>query len=285
MTFQNILSQTFDRQDVRLFEFRRGNTIVRFAAARSMRRNQPFTFGGLIWLGEAITHSAITHSADFRRTEFTVTLPASNTFATAFPGPATLERTEVSIFRTHANDPDGEVIAFAHGVFTQAIPRSEQNNGGRTHIDLVFQNPLALRRGSGIGRTINPLCDHEHYGPAGCMLNIADFQIDGTVSAINGRVLTINEAFPLTPGDLIQGRLDFGPIREVIKNHEGAQVTLQNVPRALIDEFEANGTAAVKIAPGCNLSTARCENRFNNLPRHGGFPRVDESVFDGRSFV
>ena len=46
------------------------------------------------------------------------------------------------------------------------------------------------------------------------------------------------------------------------------------------------GSAAVEIAPGCDLRRATCAGRFNNLLNFGGFPDIPgRNPFGGGSII
>jgi len=113
-------------------------------------------------------------------------------------------------------------------------------------------------------------CRHAVYF-TGCNLNRALFQSAGTVSAVDGLVLTIAEAALAPAGDFKAGIVDWGGLLGWVRAHSGSQVTLTAPIPGLADAVAADGSAAVTLAPGCDQSNSRCHNRFGNILNNGGF--------------
>ena len=96
-------------------------------------------------------------------------------------------------------------------------------------------------------------------------------------------------AQPLPPirfaGLIIEGGiLSYDGVRRMIVRHQGSELTLATPFPALAAAVEGSASAAVTIAPGCDKSLQTCLNRFDNIPRFGGFPQMTDNPFQRRVF-
>ena len=134
-------------------------------------------------------------------------------------------------------------------------------------------------------KVIQGPCDHALYDQATCGLNIATYQVTGTITAVDSATstLTITEAALAPDGDYDSGFLTYQGIHWQIESHTGDQVEMFNMPDVVLqmiaDEITANGSDTSLIAPGCNRTTTRCNSRFNNIDNNGGFPFATESLY------
>jgi len=109
------------------------------------------------------------------------------------------------------------------------------------------------------------LCRHVLFDPL-CGLSTSAFEFSGTVSAVDGVLVTVpglnGQADGYYNGYAQFGSYDF----RMIVNHVGNEITLYSaVPDLSVG-------AAALVYPGCNHSEANCTAKFSNLLNYGGFP-------------
>lgn len=123
-------------------------------------------------------------------------------------------------------------------------------------------------------------CPYSIYDES-CGVNKATFALSGTISAINGNVVTIDGIGSPTAGDFNGGILDY---IHPVKGAEALAIEEQggNTFRIFGSVNDLWVGMAVSVAPGCNQTPARCINRFNNYVRNGGFSMLPlRSPFNG----
>jgi len=196
--------------------------------------------------------------------------------------PALLDN--VRIFRGQVNDtgvtvdtdgtlnlPAAAVITYFRGtVATVAFEGSSAELRVRGRNDVLDRN---LPK-----RTYRNLCNHVLYD-AGCQVNPASFQYTVTITAINGKVLTVSgipdiagpvDAAFFDGGILLQSLTGDARMIQVLTRTGGGNGTIQ-----VIIPFESvtlGGTLLLRA--GCNHSLPTCIAKFANGRRYGGFPTV-----------
>ena len=231
------------------------------------------------WLHEpGLSHGEIRHTGNLNQQLVDVTFPASSPFAQAFLDPYYAMAAELTIMQVDEADPDQELIYdFRGGIY--ARPR------GQGRIKLQFADELISFKRKALVKVIQGPCDHALYDQATCGLNIATYQVTGTITAVDSATstLTITEAALAPDGDYDSGFLTYQGIHWQIESHTGDQVEMFNMPDVVLqmiaDEITANGSDTSLIAPGCNRTTTRCNSRFNNIDNNGGFPFATESLY------
>lgn len=142
---------------------------------------------------------------------------------------------------------------------------------GKAEIVFGFESIFTSMRRPGLRARYQRPCRHVLYR-RGCWLNKADFAVPGTVSAINGNVVTVSAAASAEANEFFTGMLEApdGTLRFIVA-HAGALLTLQRPIASLNAEFESSGPVSVTLYPGCDRTPARCNTRFANGDNHGGF--------------
>ena len=234
---------------------------------------------GETWLPSSISHSEIEKTGNIEKQEFKLVFPLSDIFARTFLATSN-NITTFTAWRGHRNDVSEELKVYYKGRVVGAHDRT------RT-IEVKIESIFTSMRRPGLRARWQRPCRWVLYRD-GCNLTRSDFEVASTVTAIVGFVLTVPEAAgaisaPVDAGDYIGGIVNFGGQLGFVENHVGDQVTLTSSILGLADEVSAEGSAAILISPGCNLSLARCTDRFANDINHGGFPYLpSKNPFDVR---
>ena len=259
-----------------LYAFSQGATTVRFTTAVDV--GDTFDHGGNQFTGEAISHSQIRSSGRPEKEEIEFRFPIANTFAQA-ARLTTGQSVSFTIWDLERDDPDAEARVIRKG----SIGAGRTVGKHITLTGLVLSTNLALGGQSVVADT---LCNWRLYQPDTCRLDIADFQVAGTVTAISGLTLTIAEAAAAPDGDYTNGILEYGGELRPIERQVGDQVTLLEALPALTAAFGVSGSEPVLIAPGCDKTEPRCLGRFNNLVNAMMWPRIATGdVFGGGAAV
>lgn len=158
--------------------------------------------------------------------------------------------------------------------------RRDVRSGAR----VIKVEPLSVSQSRlGVHRVAQPNCNLELYGPL-CRLNRDDWEHETTVTAISGRVVTVNSVhadWPYTGGILRRDDEDGVSDYAYIQQAADKVLTLDLLP------FGLAVTDTVTIYPGCDWTMATCHNVFGNSANYGGRlnipPKnpVTDSAFDG----
>lgn len=236
---------------------------------------------GSVWSAAAISHARIPFSSESYRSEFPITLPLSDEFARGFLAPVGIEGATVTIWKGFQNDPDAELVVQYKGGVLGAKPRE----GGT--IVLTCMSDLSGLRRKGLTAVMQRPCRHALYH-LGCGVSLASRRVDAAVTAltVDALTLTVPIAASSADGFFNGGIFEYGGLSEMILSHVGSTLVLAAPFPNLADAYTENGgVLSVTLAPGCDLTRATCEARFDNLDNFGGFPWLTETPFDGRSIV
>lgn len=280
MSYASIAQLLSGQRPFHLYLFRKGGEEFRFTSLPQDLDRAVAGVTGTIWTATAISHPRIPYSSDSARSEFPITFPLSNAFARTFLDPIGVDRTTVTLWRGFLNDPDSELVVQYKGAVLNAKPSE------RGTIALTCMSDVADLLRKALPAVFQRPCRHVLY-QGGCRLNLAAWQDNASATAISGGdlVLTFVQDTERASGYFKGGILEFNGVREMIIGHSGSSLTLAAKVPGLADEIATNGTASIQIAPGCNLTVATCRDKFGNLPNFGGFPKMSDTPFDGRSIV
>lgn len=132
---------------------------------------------------------------------------------------------------------------------------------------------LAHRLAQRTGRTYQRYCD-ALLGDSRCKVNLNNSAYSTTDSIVSaaGRNLVCSDLSAYDNGWFLHGKLTFltglaDGMSFEIKGHSGNNITLWQVPSALI----ASGDT-FRIYAGCKQDNITCRQKFNNLRNYQGFP-------------
>lgn len=246
-----------------LFEFTQGATVTRFTSAAT-------DITALInaWAQVPIERSEIEQSQDLNRANITLKFPRTNSFAFAFLGALIDDTTSLTI--RHETDDNVWAVHWKGRVSAASLTGDV--------ITLTCEPITTSLKRKGLRATYQINCRHALYHSRGCKVDRTLFDIAGTVSVDNGLTITVPEADAQPDGEFTGGIIVHNNIERLIINHIGAQLTLLSI-------FDVSLTGqSVTLYPGCNRTAARCNDKFNNLPNHGGLPGFPrKNPFDGTS--
>lgn len=156
---------------------------------------------------------------------------------------------------------------------------------GMDSITLKFESIFTSLRRPGLRARYQRSCRHALYG-RGCNLDPEDFADVGTVTALDGTVVTVTEADAQPDGYYTGGMLRSPDgILSYIINHVGPALLLQRASYSLTQAAEDGFPFAVTIYPGCAHDRATCNTKFDNLLNYGGFDFIPQKNPMGGSSI
>lgn len=290
MSYSSVLETVFGKRPAWLYRFRRGSE-ERFFTSRSSDYLDPdfdffdqqdvffgADFFNRTYVSTALFQSRIKNTSAIGRAETTFTFPQSNIWAQEYITDNGYEDNEVFVYHVFGNDVDLEQVLRFRGRVVAVQP-------ALTRIVLTAENRFTELRRKGLSAVIQRPCRHALYhdrGGYGCNLNIADFETEGTLTALSENVATVGAASGQADGYYSGGVFTWQGKRQFIVSHTGGSLTLLG-PISGLAAALASSNQSVKIAPGCDLSRATCNDKFDNLVNFGGFPWADETPYDGKT--
>lgn len=265
-----------------LFLFMRQGVTWRFANG-----DTDLVIAGNTYLRAPISCTEIKETVEKPQDQLTITLPyMSDPNATELPVTQSLgdnwhpyvpsDVVKVICLECHANDPDLQAVIRWQGRVAQ--PKFSQGQ-----LELVCvpngSKGAKLRRGAKWGRS----CWKDPYstGPRGCNLVQADFQIDATLTAVAGLVVSAAE-FATAPLSLKGAALSWTRADGIVEqrpvmNHSGTDLTL------LYGGVELAAGLAVSVLPDCPGNWSACEARNNTINYGGSVYEPTEDAYSGQS--
>lgn len=276
MTYEANEISTQDGQIVSLYEFKWGETIWRYTSAdQTITITQdavdvdyePIAIydDGMVQGGSSNNDMTVTVQNDIPLVDLFRSTPPSGSIW-------------LTIRRKHFGDPNDDWFVYWLGTIGNV------KKGGMSDAKIIGRTILASFKRTGLRLSWSRNCPHMLYDTE-CRVNPDDFGVAATITAIADGVVTVDAA-----GGHPQGYFDGGLIRW--------QATIEGTfDRRSIEEspsatsFRIFGSTdrlgvgmAVTLYPGCDLTTATCDGRFNNLANHGGLEQMSgDNPFDGKN--
>jgi len=275
--------ETSDGRPVELYDFTIGGTLLRRTNAV-----RDVVIGSNVY--ESLPALSRTHpqmNTELTSGEITVTVPKDFTIAAQFRTTLPSNLPNLTIFRTHLNDPDGGQLAVWQGEVVNCKFGDNTAQLFCQPVTKIFDKPIP-------SRTFSATCNWQLYG-RGCLVvratytkttTIASATADGqTLTITNLRALAVeidvSEALGLTAAELdifwnkgivvITGSP--GERRSVVDANIGGDPNIIRINRPFVQTGLA-GTA-IDVVAGCNHNIdGDCSRKFLNTPEFGGFPTV-----------
>lgn len=158
----------------------------------------------------------------------------------------------------------------------------------KKQLNFVFESVFTSMRRMGLRQRYQVTCPYSLYGQ-GCGLDKEDFATTDDVTLVVNNVVTFPAAAGFADGYFTSGIFEdnVGNLRFITK-HVGDQLTLIRPMNPFLAYIAANGYTGLtcRVFPGCDRSTQTCNDKFDNLLNHGGFPFMPtKNPFSGSSIV
>lgn len=237
-----------------LYEFLQGATAWRYTSG-----DRAVTHLGHEYLPRAIARKEIRHSQEESTGSVELTLPKTDPVALLFRGHLPPRPLSLTIWRVQRQDLLGGAI------FTGSVS-SVSFEGAIATLKCAPLEELLNRPAPGL--VFQSQCNWVLYG-AGCGVSAAAFRHSGHVARIEGLALHVAGVGGKPDGWFRAGYvLSAAGDRRFVVNHTGEVLTL-NAP------FDGLAVGdLVSVYAGCQRTEADCQERFDNLDRFFGFPRM-----------
>lgn len=218
------------------------------------------------YLSTQIQRGKIEQNAEIERQTLKIKIQRDNSILDNFIQFPPTEIITLTIFRYHANDGGTPEVA----TIWQGRVLTAEFTGSSASLDCepIF---TSLKR-PGLRRKYTTQCPHILYG-AECQLNNFAFNTFGTLSVVNGFVITAPEWVNLGSNNkFLRGgyiQFDNRDLRTIVDYDRSAgEVTIASS----LDILEVGDS--VNAFPGCQHDLADCKDIFDNIVNYGGFPYV-----------
>ena len=250
---------------VYLYRFLLGPNTWRYTSA-----DADITAGGFTWEAAAISDLGISQTGESAQDALTIQMDSQLPPALAFRGAPPTSTMQVTIFRTHEGDVDGQVIAAYVGEV------SSVNTPTPNLAIITCETIAATMRRAGLRLGWQRTCPYVLYDPLTCKVNKLTYEVLGTVDSIStSGVVVVSEMAAYPAGYFSGGLISWS---DPIKGNETR--TIEKHMDSPAGGFVILGTAegitvglSVKIYPGCARSMGACI-AFSNLPNYGGIPHL-----------
>lgn len=267
-------------QPVDLYEIIQGDITIRTTSSdREIVKN------GFTWAPTAgMQRSGPTFNQKQTSGEITIRVPSTFSLASQYIGILPSQRPTLTIYQTHLDDVDEEVIVFWKGrIIDVSFPR---NTAEIKAIPITQQLAKTIPR-----RVSSHICNHALYDSF-CRVERSDYQFVSTIGIVSngGRTMTIPGlraaadarqsalGLSLSAGELdmfwqkgfIRAQSVPNEIRSIVANGEGAPDEI----RLDLPFRRASPGDAVLVQAGCDHSVLTCNAKFQNTGFYGGSPFV-----------
>lgn len=235
------------------------------------------TFAGITYTPTPLRHTALQAAQEFETNTVTVTIPQTHDLAQRYLGTPPGQRGVVDIWKVHRNDL-GSPAEYKQ-LFSGYIATITMEG----NVECQFKcNPLRndLRR-AGPRYKYTHLCNHT-WGDARCKIDPEDYAFTGTVSAVDGDVITVTGAvgggradgYFGDGGGYVKLAGPFGDDYRLILSQDGDD-------QRLLLPFTVDVTGLnVRLYAGCLHDIGTCDTKFSNVENFGGFPYIpSKNVF------
>lgn len=259
-TLDELIQSADDSSPIQIFKFVCGGQEIRITSA-----DEPQTYLGKVYTPANVGTPKIASTSDANQGTTEILLAGVQELIDWFRDEPPGEVVSLTIFNGQRDLP-GEFRASWFGEI-----HGFEMQGNR--LNLKTNSPLQSQKRLGLGDKWQKSCPYALYDPSTCKVNKGAFGVNGTVSAVSGKTITV-------PGlsaalDMVAGYVEFTDALTGVKNrktvlaHSGNDLLLASVPRNL------PVGAAITAYPGCDQSMGDggC-NKFSNRLNYGGVPGI-----------
>lgn len=268
MSFNDYETSISAGQSARLYQFDRSATVVwRYTSA-----DRKLQFDGHDWLPLPISDDGIRMTGEASADTLRVTLPASVPVAQLFRSTPPSEEIFLTVRDYDAAAADAEVC-WVGSVSSATFPKQGE-------AELVCDSLSASMQREGLSLSYERSCPHSVYDDS-CGVNKALHAFVVHVTQLTGTHIWFDGAGIPDVSVFSYGAAEW---------HVDGTTELRGIEVASGSHAELIGGTyglaigdAVTLYPGCDGLRSTCNDRFNNLLNHGGFPHMPgESIYGKR---
>lgn len=238
-----------------LYEWSRGTTYWRYTSG-----DRAATFNQQTYAPAAIKRSALADTQESAKNKLDITVPLSLPLLQQWRGGGTpSEEIKLTVYQLRG----GMVSIVWRGVL--ANPTFSDREAVLHHLP-----PAAAAARIGLTPPWSKTCHKVLYsaGLGGCNASLAGMRVDGTLTAVAGKVMQAAAWAGKPDGWFERGFVMWatatGTERRAIVSHAGDTLTL-------LTPAGATAGTVVSAYPGCDQTALTCRDKFHNIDNFGGF--------------
>lgn len=259
--FDTLESSVESSQPIELYSISLGATSYLFTSAEDDIVYLANTYEAV----EGLTRSEIVQGPDERSRVTTVTMPASNTFASRYAYIVPAERATLTILRLQRNETPSLTSTVIFKGFVKSVAITQDGKVAK----VAAQSLEAVASRSIPRFTFQGMCNHQLYDSA-CGANSAAHKFTGIVTAESGSVLTVS-GLSASGKDFIGGWCKPSATSDfrMVIDQSGDTITL------LLPFISSMIGLSLDAFEGCDhILTGDCATRFDNVLNFGGYAFV-----------
>lgn len=254
---------------VHLYEFTWGNTVWRYTSA-----DREVTWDTVPWEPIAISDGGVRQGLE--QSEFEITVPTNLELVALFRGTPPALPVQIRALRYHRDDPDAE----ARQRWSGTVGNVKRKSVAKSTI-IGLSSSIGHRR-AGKRLCWERGCTNILYGP-GCNLDRNNFKNDTTITALTGTTIEVAGLGTFAAAEYAGGFFEWAANVDGTLDRRGIESSAGgNVFNVLGQTDRLEVGQAITMHPGCDLTAATCNDRFNNLVNRAGWDFMPgRSPFDG----
>ncbi len=266
-SFNTLETSVESSRPIELYVFTLGSSTYRYTSTEDA-----LTVGADDYLPETIARNQVEQGSDQSTRTLIVTVPAGNDFAQRFVNVVPGEQATVTVFRYQRD----ESPAFSTTVLLfKGLVQSVRFPDDATTAEIAVRSIEAALNRNVPRFSYMGMCNHFLYDSA-CGVNPSSFNFIGTVTAVNGNVVTVSGA-GASGFDFVGGYCHPTAVNDfrMVLSQSGDDLTL------LLPFADSIVGGNLQIFAGCDhLVGGDCALVFDNVINFGGFPFVpNRNVF------
>ena len=274
MAFDDFEASNANGRPIALYDFRWGNTHWKYTSADSDQWFPDDSEEGNRFRAVSIFDDGMTQGGSSEN-DFTVHGQSDLPIVALFGESPPTAPVWLTVRRKHPDDPDNEAPVYWVGRVANVMRPENQAEADIRGISIG-----KLLKSGGLRLTWSKNCPHCVYD-SGCKVNPALHEYEVEVEAVAGSAITLAVAVVPEEGTLTGGYAEW--TRQGESEKRGIEVQSSGT------EIKILGRAAglspgdmIRLHPGCDQTVSTCDEGFDNIDNHGGFPFMPEkSPFDG----
>lgn len=278
MTYSARETSSQDGTPISYYEIEWGNTVWRYTSADSDQTITLPVVGAVVFTAVAINDSGMTQGGSSNN-DITVTAPSNIPLADLFQSTPPSDEIKLTVRRAHQGD--AEVYIYWKG-FILNVKRDE----GNASIRIIGGSILSMFESRGLRLAWTRGCPHILYDSE-CRADPESFMVETTIVNMDGNSITVADAGGNPAGHFTGGYVEWEANLDGTLDRRGVLASLDALRFMLLGTtYRLELGMTVRLYPGCDLTTATCLGKFNNLANYGGIEQMSgKNPFDGTSIV
>lgn len=278
MTYSSRETSNQDGDPISFYQIEWGSTVWRYTSADEDQTITVPTYGAVLFQAIAIKDSGMTQGGSANN-DLVVTCQANIPLTDLFHSTPPSDEIGLTVFRDHAGEDDA--VIHWKGLIKN-VKRSED----LASIQIVGIALMALFEGQGLRLAWTRGCPHILYDLE-CRADPEAFAVVAEITAMDGNSITVDTSGGNSAGHFDGGYIEWEANLDGTKDRRGISRSTTDTQFVLLGTtYRLSVGLAVKLYPGCDLTTQTCDEKFNNLVNYGGIEQMTgKNPFDGTRII